>query len=102
MSDHPSPTIHCTPPTDAAFLAAVVAAFDQARGLLTGEMAVLVGTMVRIRTAYPCASIIAVAQSAASDESSPVWLVSRDGWRELAAPVPTAAGAEHAERVLLS
>jgi hypothetical protein len=75
------PLIHCTPPTDPAFLASVLRAYGEAAELLSGEMAVLVGTLVRIRTNYPTAAIIALPQIGQS-EIYGVWLVSRDGWTE--------------------
>ena len=74
--------IHCTPPTDPAFLASVSRAYGEAADLLSGEMAVLVGTLVRIRTSYPAAGIIALPQVGQGDLFG-VWLVSRDGWTEL-------------------
>jgi hypothetical protein len=76
------PLIHCTPPTDPAFLASVLRAYGEAADLLSGEMAVLVGTLVRIRTNYPTAAIIALPQIGQGDLYA-VWLVSRDGWTEL-------------------
>jgi hypothetical protein len=76
------PLIHCTPPTDAAFLASVSRAYGEAADLLSGEMAVLVGTLVRIRSNYPTAAIIALPQIDQGDIYA-VWLVSRDGWTEL-------------------
>jgi hypothetical protein len=76
------PLIHCTPPTDPAFLASVSRAYGEAADLLSGEMAVLVGTLIRIRTNYPRAAIVALPQIGQGDIYG-VWLVSRDGWTEL-------------------
>jgi hypothetical protein len=76
------PLIHCAPPTDPAFLASVSRAYGEAADLLSGEMAVLVGTLVRIRTKYPTAAIIALPHIGQGDICG-VWLVSRDGWTEL-------------------
>jgi hypothetical protein len=80
------PLIHCTPPTDPAFLASVSRAYGEATEVLSGEAAVLVGTLVRLRTQYPMASIVPLSL-AGRDAPSVVWLVSREGWAELE-PVP--------------
>lgn len=76
------PLIHCTPPTDPAFLATVSDAYREAARLLSGEMAVLVGTLTRLRASYPAAGIIALPQAGPA-EMFGVWLISRDGWAEL-------------------
>ena len=84
------PLIHCTPPTDPAFLASVSRSYVEAAAFLSGEAAVLVGTLVRLRVRYPMASIIPL--SLASREAPfVVWLVSREGWTEIE-PVPPAPG----------
>jgi hypothetical protein len=86
------PMIHCTPPTDPVFLAAARRAVQSASAMLDGELAVLVGTVVRIRELFPKASIITVASL--TDDGHPylLWLISRDGWTpidpELAADPP--------------
>jgi hypothetical protein len=80
------PLIHCTPPTDPSFLASVSRSYAEATELLSGEAAVLVGTLVRLRAHYPMASIIPL--SLASQRAPFVlWLVSREGWTEVE-PVP--------------
>lgn len=86
MYGFPPPTIHCTPPTDPAFLTTAGQAFERANELLTGDMAVLVGTMVRIRWDYPKAAIVAVSFTSTDGSPNLVWLISRDGWAEIAAP----------------
>lgn len=87
-----TPIIHCTPPGDPAFLAFVSEAFQAASEQEVGRMALLFGTMARIRLGYPRASIIAVPLPTADGPPSLVWLVSRDGWAEIRAPelAPTA------------
>jgi hypothetical protein len=84
MDTSPVPIIHCTPPGDPAYLASVARAFDEARGLLSSDLEVLVGVTVRIRTLYPDASIIAVPLLSSEGPARFVWLVSRDGWAEIA------------------
>jgi hypothetical protein len=81
------PLIHCTPPTDPAFLASVSRAYREATEILSSHAAVLVGTLVRLRMAYPMASIIPLSL-ASRDPPSVVWLVSREGWTEIE-PVPS-------------
>jgi hypothetical protein len=81
------PLIHCTPPTDPAFLASVSHAYGEATEILAGDAAVLVGTLIRLRTRYPMASIIPLSL-AGRDAPSVVWLVSREGWTEIE-PVPS-------------
>ena len=76
------PLIHCTPPTDPAFLATVSRAFVESAGMLSGDAAILVGTMIRIRKYYPMASIIPLPSDSRSGPFT-VWLVSREGWTEL-------------------
>lgn len=58
---------------------------------LSGESAVLVGTLVRLRRQYPAAWIIPLSM-ARQDAPFAVWLVSREGWAEIE-PVPSAADA---------
>lgn len=84
------PLIHCTPPTDPAFLASVSRAYGEAAEILSGEAAVLVGTLVRLRTRYPMASIIPLSL-AQRDAPFVVWLVSREGWTEIE-PLPSPDG----------
>jgi hypothetical protein len=81
------PLIHCTPPTDPSFLASVSRAYAEATEFLSGEAAVFVGTLVRLRMQYPTASIIPLAL-ARQDAPFVVWLVSREGWTEIE-PVPS-------------
>ena len=76
------PLIHCTPPTDPAFLASVSRAYSEATEILSNDDAVLVGTLVRLRMGYPMASIIPLSL-ASRDAPSMVWLVSREGWTEI-------------------
>jgi hypothetical protein len=80
------PLIHCTPPTDPAFLASVSRSYADATEFLSGEAAVFVGTLVRLRMTYPMAAIIPLPLA---DPGTPlvVWLVSREGWTEIE-PVP--------------
>lgn len=80
------PVIHCTPPTDPQFLASVSRSFAEAAEFLSSEAAVLVGTLVRLRTDYPTASIIPLSLTG-RDAPFLVWLVSREGWAEID-PVP--------------
>jgi hypothetical protein len=80
-TDHP--IIHCTPPTDPGFLATVAQAYAQASGVLSGELAMVVGTIVRVRTDYPNASMVAVSLLGADEQPCLVWLISRDGWTEV-------------------
>jgi hypothetical protein len=77
------PIIHCTPPTDPGFLATVAQAYAQASGVLSGELAMVVGTLVRVRADYPNASMVAVSLVGADDQPCLVWLISRDGWTEV-------------------
>jgi hypothetical protein len=84
------PLIHCTPPTDPAFLATVSRAYGEATEILSSDAAVLVGTLVRLRMQYPTASIIPL-PLASVDAPSVVWLVSREGWTEIE-PVPCPVG----------
>ena len=81
------PLIHCTPPTDPAFLASVSRAYREATEILSSDAAVLVGTLVRLRMAYPMASIIPLSLTG-RDAPSEVWLVSREGWTEIQ-PAPS-------------
>jgi hypothetical protein len=83
------PLVHCTPPTDPAFLASVSRAYGEATEILSGESAVFVETLIRLRTRYPMASIIPLSL-AFRDGPFVVWLVSREGWTEieLAPPPP--------------
>ena len=83
------PLIHCTPPTDPAFLACVSRAYGESAGTLSSDAAILIGTLVRIRKGYPTASIIPLAWDGRGGPSA-VWLVSREGWTELEV-VPSAA-----------
>jgi hypothetical protein len=83
------PLIHCTPPTDPAFLACVSRAYGESAGTLSSDAAILIGTLVRIRKGYPTASIIPLAWDSRGGLSA-VWLVSREGWMELEV-VPSAA-----------
>jgi hypothetical protein len=76
------PLIHCTPPTDPAFLATVSRAYGESAGMLSGETAILVGTLIRIRKYYPMASIIPLPWDSRSGPFA-IWLVSREGWAEL-------------------
>lgn len=81
------PLIHCTPPTDPSFLASVSRSYAEAAAFLSGDAAVLVGTLVRLRRQYPMASIIPLSL-ARRDAPFVVWLVSREGWTEIE-PVPS-------------
>ena len=76
------PLIHCTPPTDPAFLACVSRAYGESAGTLSSDAAILVGTLIRIRKGYPTASIIPLARDGRGGPFA-VWLVSREGWMEL-------------------
>ena len=76
------PLIHCTPSSDPSFLASVSRAYGEATDILSGEAAVFVGTLVRLRVQYPLASIIPLSL-APRDAPFVVWLVSRDGWTEI-------------------
>lgn len=51
--------------------------------MLSGDAAILIGTMVRIRKHYPMASIIPLPSDSRSGPPFTVWLVSREGWAEL-------------------
>ena len=97
------PLIHCTPPTDPSFLASVSRSYVEATGFLSGEAAVLVGTLVRIRAEYPTASIIPLSM-AGGGAPFVVWLVSREGWTEIepvpCPPEPVARSAATASRVV--
>ena len=85
------PLIHCTPPTDPSFLASVSRSYAEATEFLSGEAAVLVGTLVRLRMHYPTATIIPLSLTP-RDAPSAVWLVSREGWAEIE-PLPSPSGA---------
>jgi hypothetical protein len=76
------PLIHCTPPTDPAFLASVSRAYAESAGILSSDAAILVGTLVRIHRNYPMAAIIPLPWDGRGGPIA-VWLVSRDGWLEL-------------------
>ena len=76
------PLIHCTPPTDPAFLACVSRAYGESAEILSSDAAILIGTLVRIRRGYPMASIIPLGWDRRGGLSA-VWLVSREGWAEL-------------------
>jgi hypothetical protein len=80
------PLIHCTPPTDPAFLACASRAYGEATEIPSSEAAVFVGTLIRLRLHYPMASIIPLSL-AGRDAPFVVWLVSREGWTEIE-PVP--------------
>jgi hypothetical protein len=84
------PLIHCTPSTDPSFLTTVSRSYAAATEFLSGEEAVLVGTLVRLRTRYPMASIIPLSL-ARRDAPFVVWLVSREGWTEIE-PLPSTSG----------
>ncbi len=88
------PLIHCTPPTDPAFLASVSRAYGEATAILSGEEAVFVGTLVRLRTQYPMASIVPLSL-AGRDAPFVVWLVAREGWTEIQ-PVLSEGAAQQA------
>jgi hypothetical protein len=90
------PIIHCTPPTDPAFLASVSSAYWEAADMLSSDAAVLVGTLIRIRLRYPTASIIPFPRAGLGEPFS-VWLVSREGWAEIEA-APLQAGDAPAPR----
>jgi hypothetical protein len=85
------PLIHCTPPTDPAFLASVSRAYVESVGILSGDAAILVGTLIRIRKGYPMASIIPLPWDGRAGPIA-VWLVSRDGWTELQLVASAAEG----------
>jgi hypothetical protein len=84
------PLIHCTPPTDPSFLASVSRSYAEAADFLSGDAAVFVGTLVRLRTQYPMASIIPLTLTG-RDAPVTVWLVSREGWTEIR-PLPSPPG----------
>ena len=88
------PLIHCTPPSDLNFLASVSRSYTEATELMSGEAAVVVGTLVRLRRQYPMATIIPLSL-ASRDAPFVVWLVSREGWTEIepAPPQPGSAAA---------
>ncbi|MEA2623591.1 MAG: hypothetical protein QOH61_2501 [Chloroflexota bacterium] len=98
--DEFGPLIHCTPPEDPTFLTSVGQAFDDAATVLTddGDMALLVGTLIRVRSHYPRAWIIALPNQWVAGEERPVWLVSRDGWAEIS-HAPTLPHREHPGRL---
>jgi hypothetical protein len=75
-----APDIHCTPPTDSAFIAATRSAFEEAQSMLDGSVAVYVGTLLRVRTHYPHAAIVWASVAARGGAVRPVWLISREGW----------------------
>ena len=83
------PLIHCTPPTDPAFLASVARAYRESARILSSDAAILVGALIRIRKSYPMASIIPLPWDSRGGPVA-VWLVSREGWTELEV-VPAAA-----------
>jgi hypothetical protein len=83
------PLIHCTPPTDPAFLATVSRAYGESAAMLSDGAAILIGTLIRIRKYYPMASIIPLGWDSRSGPFT-TWLVSREGWTELDV-VPLAA-----------
>ena len=74
------PLIHCTPPTDPAFLAAARRAYEEANAALDGSVAVYVGTLLRVRSDYPDASIVWASVAAGGGRIHPLWLISREGW----------------------
>jgi hypothetical protein len=74
------PVIHCTPPTDPAFLAAARRAFEQANAALDGSVAIYVGTLLRVRSDYPHASIVWASVAGGEGRVHPLWLISREGW----------------------
>jgi hypothetical protein len=74
------PVIHCTPPTDPAFLAAARRAYEEAVALVDGSVAVYVGTLLRVRSHYPHASIVWASVAAGEGRVHPLWLISREGW----------------------
>lgn len=76
------PLIHCTPPTDPSFLASVSRSYAEATAFMSGDAAVFVGTLVRLRVQYPMASIIPI-RLGPRDAPFAVWLVSREGWAEI-------------------
>ena len=83
------PLIHCTPPTDPAFLSCVSRAYRESAGTLSSDAAILIETLILIRKGYPTASIIPLARDGRGGRFA-VWLVSREGWTELEV-VPSAA-----------
>jgi len=92
--------IQCTPPDDGTFLRSVSEAYGEALHRITGEMPILVWTLVLIRRQYPAAVITLLPRPAPGDSSGVVWLVARDGWA--AAPQPRKSraqnGSAHAEQ----
>jgi hypothetical protein len=95
----PLPIIQCTPPTDPDFLTVVVRAFNQAVARLSGDLEVLVDTLVRIRVDYPMAAIVAVPDAVLDGEPCYVWLVARDGWTDVNPPgFSTATPPEEADQ----
>jgi hypothetical protein len=74
----PSPLIRCDPP-DPAFIDRVARAYDEARATLADEMAVLVGTLVRVRAEYPRALIVPTDGARIDGQPSVTWIASRDG-----------------------
>jgi hypothetical protein len=93
------PMIQCTPPTDPVFLNAASRAFESASQTLDSEVAVLIGTVLRIRALYPSASIITVASLTEDGRPCLIWLISRDGWTPIepamaweSAPAPAPVG----------
>jgi hypothetical protein len=85
------PLIHCTPPSDPAFLACVSRAYGESAGTLSSDAAILIGTLIRIRKGYPTASIIPLARDGRRGPFA-VWLVSREGWTELEVVASAAGG----------
>jgi hypothetical protein len=67
----PPPIIRCDPP-DPAFVNRVARAYGEACATLTDEMAVLVGTLVRVRAEYPRALIVP------TDDARIEWATIRD------------------------
>jgi hypothetical protein len=74
----------CTPPTDPAFLATAHRAFAEADRLLSGEIPVLVGMMVRIRFDYPNAWVLSATVVSGDAQPLLLWLIARDGWAGIA------------------
>jgi hypothetical protein len=75
----PPPIIRCDPP-DPAFVNQVARAYDEACATLTDEMAVLVGTLVRVRAEYPRALIVPTDDARIDGQPSVTWIAFRDGW----------------------
>jgi hypothetical protein len=75
----PPPIIRCDPP-DPAFVNRVARAYGEACATLTDEMAVLVGTLVRVRAEYPRALIVTTDDARIDGQPSRTWIAFRDGW----------------------